>query len=114
MLANHYPLPLLPLQIIILAFSNSSMSDYLIFPIDVLRTCKTMVTAFFTCGFIHADIIHLAFNVLILFVWRAIEHFLFKSSVLRKFIFYYWHVSSLFFCLIPTYIQNKHNDAYKV
>ncbi|MBN8838009.1 MAG: rhomboid family intramembrane serine protease [Sphingobacteriia bacterium] len=96
------------------AFSNNKVLNDLIFsPIDI--TYRKQWYRFFTCGFIHADIIHLAFNMYSFYLFGdAIEHFFVQIfGTAGKFIFLLLYVSSLFFCLIPTYIQNKHNDAYR-
>lgn len=96
------------------AFNNQKIIDDLIFyPPAITR--QNQWYRFFTCGLIHADITHLLFNMLSLymfgeFVERSFsEPFLFGEK--GKFLFIGMYILALFVCLIPTFVKHK-NDYY--
>jgi len=71
---------------------------------------------FITCGFIHADIAHLAFNM--------ISFYLFSDGLVEPaFISYFgnygkaalliMYLLALIVCLLPTYFKHKHNQNYR-
>jgi membrane associated rhomboid family serine protease len=69
---------------------------------------------FFSSGFIHADIIHLAVNMLVLYSFGSgVEMqyaMLFGERAKAYYIILY--VSSLLFSILPTYNKHKHDPAY--
>jgi membrane associated rhomboid family serine protease len=96
------------------AFKNEKIVDDLIFyPPSI--TNKNQWYRFITCGFIHADIVHLAFNMLSFYMFgEAVENnfnYIFKQN--GNVIFLILYFSSLVVCLIPTYLKNKHNTYYR-
>ena len=95
------------------SFSNEKMMNDLIFYPPAITYHKQWYR-FFTCGFIHADIMHLGFNMYSFYLFGdAIETFfvqLFGNS--GKIIFLVLYITALFFCLLPTYFANKNNDHY--
>ncbi|MBS1638603.1 MAG: rhomboid family intramembrane serine protease [Bacteroidetes bacterium] len=96
------------------AFSREKIIDDLIFDPPAI-TYRNQWYRFFTCGFIHADYMHLGFNMYSFYMFGdAIEYFfgkIFGESGRAFFLILY--ISSLFFCLIPTYLANKNNYHYR-
>ena len=96
------------------AFSNQKVIDDLIFYPPAI-TNRNQWYRFVTNGFIHADIAHLAFNML--------SFYLFGEEVEKAFRFYLAEKGSIFFlimyasgliiCLVPTYLKNKNNYHYR-
>ncbi|MFY7965184.1 MAG: rhomboid family intramembrane serine protease [Chitinophagaceae bacterium] len=97
-----------------LGFSNQKLVDDLIFYPPAI-TNRNQWYRFFTCGFIHADVPHLAFNMLSLYMLgnetEMLFQVIFKES--GKFFYLLMYVSSLFFCLVPIYFKNKDNYHYR-
>lgn len=96
------------------AFSNQKIVDDLIFyPPSV--TERGQWYRFFTCGLIHADITHLAFNMISLYMFGEFVENSFSSPILfaekGKLLYLGMYVLALFVCLIPTFIKHK-NDYY--
>jgi membrane associated rhomboid family serine protease len=108
------------------AFSNQKLMDDLIFYPPAVTTNKQWYR-FFTCGFIHADIPHLAFNMFALYSFGVgVEngHTYREGIVSSGFVpifgqamgkFYYilMYVGALFFCLLPTYAKHKNDYSYR-
>ncbi|MEP6845217.1 MAG: rhomboid family intramembrane serine protease [Panacibacter sp.] len=67
---------------------------------------------FFTCGLIHADIAHLAFNMISFYFFGRIAEFYFKDIFPEtgSLMYLILYVSALAVCLLPTY--GKHKDDY--
>ena len=99
----------------IIGFNNSQVISNLIFYPPAV-TEKKQYYRFITCGFIHADIGHLAFNM--------ISFYLFANGLVEpKFIEYFgdygraalliMYVMALIVSLLPTYAKNKMNTEYR-
>lgn len=98
-----------------MAFSNQKLMDDLIFYPPAITNQKQWYR-FFTCGFIHADIPHLAFNMYSYYMFgEAIEEAfeVLFGIVLGKILYLFLYLSSLAVCLLPTYLRNKTNYYYK-
>lgn len=97
-----------------MAFSNHDLMDKLIFyPPDISQ--RKQWYRFFSNGLIHADIGHLAFNMISLYFFgdlvnQAFSQIFGSSGTLLYLIVY---VSALAVCLIPTYMSNKENYYYR-
>jgi membrane associated rhomboid family serine protease len=97
-----------------MAFSNHELMDKLIFyPPDIAQ--RKQWYRFFSNGLIHADIGHLAFNMLSLYFFgdlvnRAFSQIFGNSGTLLYLIMC---VSALAICLVPTYMSNKENYYYR-
>ncbi len=98
-----------------IGFSNSQVIDNLIFYPPAV-TQKKQYYRFITCGFIHADVAHLAFNM--------ISFYLFSNALVEPaFIEYFgdygraalliMYVLALIVSLLPTYAKHKNNTQYK-
>ena len=96
------------------AFNNEKIVNDLIFYPPAITRQKQWYR-FFTCGLIHADIAHLLFNMLSLYLFGEFVENSFSSPILfaekGKWLYLLMYVLALFVCLIPTFIRHK-NDYY--
>jgi len=96
------------------AFSNDKVFDDLIFYPPAIAN-QNQFYRFFTCGFIHADYAHLFFNMYSLYMFGGLVenqfNFVFGSN--GKWLYLLMYLTSLFFCLLPTYNKNKNNYHYQ-
>lgn len=95
------------------AFSNQKITDDLIFyPPAVSRG---QWYRFFTCGLIHADLGHLAFNMLSLYFFGTFVERQFQEifGEAGKWVYLLLYVSALVASLWPTYAKNKNNSYYR-
>lgn len=99
----------------LIAFNNSQVMDNLIFYPPAVTENKQYYR-FITCGFIHADFGHLAFNM--------ISFYLFSSALVEPSFMSYFgdygraalltmYLLALIVSLLPTYVKNKMNTQYK-
>ncbi len=96
------------------AFNNEKlMNDLIFYPPAVAKNNQWY--RFFSCGFIHADIPHLLFNMLSLYLFgRFVEdEFVAIFQEKGKMLYLLMYVTSLAVCLLPTYSKNKDNYHYK-
>jgi len=98
----------------ITAFSSDKVFDDLIFYPPAIAN-QNQFYRFFTCGFIHADYAHLFFNMYSLYMFGGLVetqfNFVFGSN--GKWLYLLMYLTSLFFCLLPTYNKNKNNYHYQ-
>jgi len=99
----------------LIAFKNEQVMDSFIFYPPAVNE-KNQYYRFITCGFIHADMAHLAFNM--------ISFYFFSQALVEpKFIEFFgdygraflliMYVMALVVSLLPTYLKNKSNENYK-
>jgi membrane associated rhomboid family serine protease len=96
------------------AFSNQKIIDDLIFyPPAITR--RNQWYRFITCGLIHADIAHLAFNMISLYMFGDLVERAFAQLFPEygKLLYLAMYVLALVVCLIPTYVQQKDNYYYR-
>jgi membrane associated rhomboid family serine protease len=95
-------------------FNNQKVIDDLIFFPPAVAN-QNQYYRFFTCGFIHANYMHLGFNMYSFYIFGgAVEQqFLAAFGDKGKWLYLLMYISSLFFCLIPTYSKNKANYHYQ-
>jgi membrane associated rhomboid family serine protease len=96
------------------AFSNPKITDDLIFyPPAITR--QNQWYRFITCGLIHADIGHLAFNMISFYMFGDLveQYFVQIFNEKGKLIYLGMYVSALIVCMIPTYLKNKDNYYYR-
>ena len=97
------------------ALNNQQLMDKLIFYPPAVTDNKQYYR-FITCGFIHADIPHLLFNML--------SFYLFSEQLVEpkfneffgdagRIMFLAMYLLALVVCLLPTYFKNKHNENYR-
>lgn len=100
-------------------FSNGKVIDDLIFYPPAITEQKQWYR-FFSCGLIHADVGHLAFNMISLYLFGAYveKEFMQDASTgivifgeKGKILYLLMYVLALFFCLLPTFAKHK-NDYY--
>jgi membrane associated rhomboid family serine protease len=98
----------------ITAFSREKILDDLIFYPPAI-THQHQWYRFITCGFIHADIMHLAFNMYSFYMFGDAIEFWFSRTFgdKGKILFLVLYISALIVCLLPTYLQQKNNYYYK-
>jgi membrane associated rhomboid family serine protease len=97
------------------AFSNQKIINDLIFYPPAVANQKQWYR-FFTCGLIHADIGHLAFNMISLYYFgKYVEQFLVEYVFGSKgeLLYTLLYVSALAASLMPTYSQNRDNYNYR-
>lgn len=95
-------------------FSNPKIIDDLIFyPPAVTR--QNQWYRFFTCGLIHADWGHLAFNMLSLYLFGRFVEDAFGDlfGVYGKWVYLLMYVTALLVSLLPTFSRNKDNYQYR-
>lgn len=96
------------------AFSNEKITNDLIFyPTAV--TNHNQWYRFITCGFIHADIMHLAFNMYTFYMFGGMveQAFLEIFGDSGKILYTVLYITALVACLLPTYFQHKNNYYYR-
>lgn len=107
------------------AFNKQDVMDKLIFYPPAVSERKEWYR-FFTCGFIHADIGHLIFNMYALYVFgegqkipgtgikTGLEYdFINIFGDYGRLVYLLMYVAALAVCLIPTYQSNKSNYHYR-
>ncbi len=96
------------------AFSNEKITEDLIFYPPAI-TYKNQWYRFITCGFIHADIMHLAFNMYSFYLFGEMVESAFVSIFGEKGkpLYLILYITSLVICLLPTYMQHKDNYHYR-
>src|SRR4051812_5373736 len=96
------------------AFSNQKLFDDFIFSPPAV-TNQNQWYRFFTCALIHADYMHLFFNMFSFYTFGKFieDYFTEIFGSLGPVLFIALYVMSQFLCLIPTYLKNKDNYYYK-
>jgi membrane associated rhomboid family serine protease len=96
------------------AFSNQRVIDDLIFYPPAISQ-RNQWYRFITCGFIHADIMHLAFNMYTFYLFGGMVEDAFTSiyGESGKILYAVLYFTSLVVCLLPTYFQHKDNYHYR-
>lgn len=97
------------------AFSNDKITNDLIFYPPAV-TNRNQWYRFITSGFIHADFLHLAFNMYTFFLFgnKVVEPTftaIFKSSGQVLYVILY--ITALVVCLLPTYVKHKNDYHYR-
>ena len=93
------------------AFNSEKIINDLIFWPPMIKN-KNQYYRFITSGFIHADIPHLAFNMITLYFFgRAMELFFIAKIGKLGFIFFY--LAGIIVSEIPSYIRHHNNYSYR-
>lgn len=97
----------------IIAFQNQSVYSKLIFNPFAIHSKKEWYR-FFSSGLIHADVLHLAINMLVLYSFGGVVEYYYSEAFGERgsFFFVALYISSLMFSLMPTYNSHKLNPAY--
>lgn len=97
-------------------FSNHNLIDDLIFYPPAI-TKRHQWYRFFTCGLIHADLGHLLFNMLALYMFGDFVETAFSNPMVfgeyGKTAYLILYVSALFVCLIPTFLNHRKDSWYR-
>ncbi len=97
-----------------MAFSNQKlMNDLIFYPPAVANNNQWY--RFFSCGLIHADFMHLLFNMFAFYMFGQYVEQAFQQIFPQTGIFLYivLYVSSLAVSLIPTYMQHREDPYYR-
>lgn len=100
------------------AFTNEKiMNDLIFYPPAV--THNKQWYRFITCGLIHADFFHLAFNMYTFYIFGMEMRNSVESEFMRifqekgKVLYLLMYVSALVVCLLPTYSRHKNDGSYR-
>jgi membrane associated rhomboid family serine protease len=95
------------------AFSNSRLMDALIFWPPAI-SMRHQYYRFLSCGFIHADLMHLAFNMFTLYFFgRELEMYYMGRLGLQNYYFTILYISAIVIANIPSYIKQRDNYNYR-
>ncbi len=96
------------------AFSNERlMNDLIFYPPAV--TNNNQWYRFITCGLIHADFMHLAFNMYTFYIFGNLVERTFVEifDTSGKALYTILYVAALVACLLPTYLKHKTDGYYR-
>ena len=99
----------------IAGFNNEQVMDKLIFYPPAV-TERRQYYRFISCGFIHADVPHLIFNMFSFYLFsdQLVEpQFTVYFGNYGKLMFLAMYLVALIVCLLPTYFKNKNNTNYR-
>jgi membrane associated rhomboid family serine protease len=96
------------------AFSNEKVINDLIFDPTAINN-RNQWYRFITCGFIHADLMHLAFNMYSFYLFGDMVERAFVSIFEEKgkLLYALMYLMALAVCLVPTYLRNRNNYQYR-
>jgi membrane associated rhomboid family serine protease len=95
------------------AFSNEKIFDDLIFWPPAIHM-RHQYYRFVTCGFIHADFTHLAFNMFTLFFFgRIMEAHYMGELGLPHYTYLIMYMGAIITANIPTYLKKKDDYGYR-
>jgi membrane associated rhomboid family serine protease len=95
------------------AFSNSRLMDALIFWPPAI-SMRHQYYRFVSCGFIHADLMHLAFNMFTLYFFgRALENYYMGILGLQHYYYTLLYLTALIVANIPSYLKQRDNYNYR-
>lgn len=96
-----------------IAFSNHKLMDTLIFWPPAV-SMRNQYWRFVTCGLIHADFMHLLFNMFTLYFFgKALENLYMGELGLQHYYFLILYILALIFANIPTYLKRKDDYNYR-
>jgi membrane associated rhomboid family serine protease len=93
--------------------SEKVMNDLIFYPPAV--TDNKQFYRFISCGFIHADIAHLAFNMISLYLFGEFVENKFQEifGYGGRILYMVLYLLALVVSLLPTYFRNRHNQQYR-
>lgn len=96
------------------AFSNEKVINDLIFYPPAISN-NNQWYRFVSCGFIHADMMHLAFNMYSFYLFGDMVERAFEAIFggTGKILYLILYLAALAICLVPTYLQHKDNYHYR-
>lgn len=95
-------------------FSSKRVLDDLIFYPPAI-TQRGQWYRFFSCGLIHADVAHLLFNMLALYLFgeKVEETFIGLFGPNGRWLYLGMYLSALLMSLLPTYLRHRDDDHYR-
>jgi membrane associated rhomboid family serine protease len=97
----------------ITAISNPRIMDDLIFWPPAI-SMRNQYYRFFTCGLIHADFLHLGFNMVTLYSFgRALELMYAGELGLKHYYYLILYISAVVVANIPTYLKRRDDYNYR-
>jgi len=94
-------------------FSNPKIIDDLIFWPPAISN-RRQYYRFVSCGLIHADYMHLAFNMLTLYFFgREMEDRYHHDLNLPRYIFFVLYIGGLIVSVLPSYFRHKNDSSYR-
>ena len=98
----------------VVAFNNQKLIDNLIFYPPAVSE-QQQYYRFITCGFIHANVPHLVFNMYSFWIFGEYVEILFMTvfGPVGRWYYLLMYISALVVCLLPTYAKNKTNYHYR-
>jgi membrane associated rhomboid family serine protease len=97
----------------IAGFSNPKIINELIFWPPAI-TNHRQYYRFVTCGFVHANFMHLAFNMFTLYFFgRIMELYYMGRLGLEHYYFFILYIGALIISVLPTYFKQKNNYDYR-
>ena len=97
----------------LIAWNNQALTNKWIFnPYTIAK--YNQYFRFVSSGFIHANWVHLLFNVFMLYMFGEIveRYFEFLMGVSGKIIFVIFYISAIIVSSISTFIKHRHNPGY--
>jgi membrane associated rhomboid family serine protease len=97
----------------VISFSNHRLLDALIFWPPAI-SMQHQYYRFLTCGLIHADFMHLAFNMFTLYFFgTALENYYMGELGLQHYYYPILYTTALIAANIPTYLKRKDDYNYR-
>lgn len=98
----------------IVSFSNERLFNDLIFYPPAVSE-HGQYYRFFSCGLIHANYLHLGFNMYSLWMFGTYveREFTWTFGNNGRWLYLVMYITSLYVCLLPTYFRNRHNTGYR-
>jgi membrane associated rhomboid family serine protease len=93
--------------------SQKIIDDLVFFPPAIAK--HNQWYRFFTCGFIHADWLHLFINMYAFYGFGLTIELTLANEFggIGRLLFVILYITALFFCLVPTYIKHKDDNYYR-
>jgi membrane associated rhomboid family serine protease len=95
-------------------FANQKViNDFIFYPPAINKDNEWW--RFITNGFIHADLVHLAFNMFSFYMFGDFveKYFIVLFNENGKALYLAMYLTALVVCLIPTYIMHRNNNNYR-
>jgi membrane associated rhomboid family serine protease len=97
----------------LVSFNSPRLMDAFIFWPPAI-TMRHQYYRFVTCGFVHADLMHLAFNMFTLYFFgRALEMYYMGILGLQHYYFTILYITALIVANIPSYLKQRDNYNYR-
>jgi membrane associated rhomboid family serine protease len=95
-----------------MAFQNASLREKLILWPEAMNS-PSEYYRFITSGFIHADWMHLLFNMLTLFFFGRYVEMLFEMYGIASSMFIVLYLAGIIIASLPSFLKNRQNRYYR-